>query len=240
MLSRFRQGVLASPHTLPLLVLFALNLLFWIRVLVTGHVLLPGEFLRGFAPFGSDPQAQWNILQWDALGQYYPWRHFAAQQLRSGGIPLWNPYQFAGTPFVANGQSAVFYPLNLPFWTFDVARAFGISAFLHTMLSGIATYFLAATLGRLSLSLLCLAASLVLLRLSLRWAMLPRFPIPLPGFPSLLLLRARCFIEASPAAQHRESTIACRLALFRARCVARCWRAMRKFSLLHHGAVAAR
>src|SRR4028118_2353358 len=114
MLLRFRQGVLASPHTVPLLVLLALNLLFWIRVLATGHVLLPGDFLRGFAPYGNDPQAPWNILQWDSLGQYYPWRFFAAQQLSQGLIPLWNPHQFSGTPFVANGQSAVFYPLGFP------------------------------------------------------------------------------------------------------------------------------
>src|SRR4028119_379120 len=103
MISRFRQGVSTSPHAVPLLVLFALNLSFWIRVLVTGHVLLPGEFLRGFAPFGSDPQAPWNILQWDALGQYYPWRHFAAQQLRSGEIPIRNTAQFGGTPFGGHG-----------------------------------------------------------------------------------------------------------------------------------------
>jgi hypothetical protein len=195
MLSRFRQGVLASPHTVPLLVLLALNLLFWIRVLATNQVLLPGDFLRGFAPFGSDSQAPWNILQWDALGQYYPWRSFAAQQLRSGLIPLWNPYQFAGTPFVANGQSAVFYPLNLPFWLFDVARAFGISAFLHTLLSGIATYFLAQQWGRSRAASLLAAVAWCFCGYLSAWAMLPTLSNTAAWLPLLILLLELVLLE---------------------------------------------
>ncbi|HEX8466116.1 MAG TPA: hypothetical protein VF627_16000, partial [Abditibacterium sp.] len=126
-----------------LALLLGLCLVFWSRVLFTGQVLLPGAMLGGFAPFGTDPRAPWTILQWDALAQYFPWRHFAAQSLRAGEIPLWNPFQFTGTPFVANAQSAVFYPLNWPFWVFDTAYAFGIATFLHSILASFATYFLA-------------------------------------------------------------------------------------------------
>ncbi len=136
------KALLSRPSA-PLFLLAALCLAFWSRVLLTDQVLLPGAMLRGFAPFGSDPNAPWTILQWDALAQYFPWRHFAAQSLRGGEIPLWNPFQFSGTPFLANAQSAVLYPLNLPFWIFDTARAFGISAFLHSILASFATYFLA-------------------------------------------------------------------------------------------------
>lgn len=131
-----------SRHALSVALLVALTLLYWSRVLFTSHVLLPGEMLLGFAPFGAEGSAPWNILQWDALAQYYPWRHFAAQQLQSGLIPLWNPHQFSGAPFIANGQSAVFYPLNFPFWVVDVARAFGVSAALHTLLASLSTYAL--------------------------------------------------------------------------------------------------
>jgi len=132
-----------SRHCVPLLILVILTLLYWAKVLFTGEVLLPGNMLAGFAPFGSHANAPWNILQWDALAQYYPWRLYAARMLHQGQIPLWNPYQFSGAPFVANLQSAVFYPLNLPFWIFDVRYAFGISAALHTLLAAFGTYFLA-------------------------------------------------------------------------------------------------
>jgi len=133
----------SSRHALPLLILLILTLLYWAKVLFTGEVLLPGNMLAGFAPFGSNANAPWNILQWDSLAQYYPWRLYAARMLHQGQIPLWNPYQFSGAPFVANLQSAVFYPLNLSFWIFDVRYAFGISAALHTLLAAFGTYFLA-------------------------------------------------------------------------------------------------
>ena len=119
-----------------------LALALWGRVLFTGQVLLPGAMLAGFLPFGGNTAAPWTILQWDALGQYFPWRHFAAQELRAGHIPLWNPFEFCGTPFVANAQSAVFYPLNWPFWVFDTATAFGVAAFFHSILAMFGTYFL--------------------------------------------------------------------------------------------------
>lgn len=142
-LQRPAAGLQSWPHRWPVLILVLFGLIYWAAVLFGGQVLLPGAMLRGFAPFGSDPNAPWTILQWDALGQYYPWRLLAARQLHSGLIPLWNPHQFAGTPFLANGQSAVFYPLNLPFWLMDVAYAFGISALLHALLAALGTYFLA-------------------------------------------------------------------------------------------------
>lgn len=73
---------------------------------------------------------------WDGMAEFYPWRLFAAETLKSGYLPLWNPHQFCGTPFVADSQSAVFYPLNLLFCLFPVARAFGISVLLHLFLTG--------------------------------------------------------------------------------------------------------
>lgn len=181
----------ASRHFAPVAFLVFLSLLYWGNVLFTGQVLLPGAMLRGFAPFGSDPQAPWNILQWDALAQYYPWRSFASEQLQNGLLPLWNPHQFSGAPFVANVQSAVFYPLNLPFWVFDVAWAFGFSACLHTVLASLGTYALlqrwncsrgAAVLGALAFGFCGYFAS---------WIMLPTLANTASWLPLCLLLLER-------------------------------------------------
>ena len=49
----------------------------------------------------------------DAFTYFYPYRDYAARAIREGSIPLWNPYLFLGAPFLANPQTAVFYPLNL-------------------------------------------------------------------------------------------------------------------------------
>ncbi|HEX8833733.1 MAG TPA: hypothetical protein VF719_06010, partial [Abditibacteriaceae bacterium] len=177
-----------SPHLGPLAILLAVCTLYWSRVLFTGEALLPGAFLRGFAPFGSDPQAPWNLLRWDALGQYYPWRLFAAQQLQSGLIPLWNPHQFAGAPFVANGQSAVFYPLNLPFWLMDVARAFGVSAWLHSLLACAGTYFLAQRWKMSRAASILSALAFGFCGYLTTWVMLPTLANTASWLPLLILL----------------------------------------------------
>jgi len=43
----------------------------------------------------------------------YPTYRFAAEQLRQGVIPLWNPHLYSGAPFAADIQSGLFYPINL-------------------------------------------------------------------------------------------------------------------------------
>ena len=72
--------------------------------------------------------------------QYLPWRQFARESLRGGFLPLWNPHQFCGTPFIANYQSAVFYPPNLLFWILPAAWAFGFAALGHLFLAGAFAY----------------------------------------------------------------------------------------------------
>lgn len=115
-----------------------------------GRVLLPTESLQRQAPYAStagEPHRSWNALQWDALAQYYPWRVFARRWLRRGVLPLWNPHEFCGMPFVANAQSAVFYPPNLLFWLMDPASAFGWLALLRFLTAGGFTFLLARSVG---------------------------------------------------------------------------------------------
>jgi hypothetical protein len=48
------------------------------------------------------------------LAQFlYPTFSFAAEWWRRGVAPLWNPYLFAGAPFVGDIQSGIFYPFYL-------------------------------------------------------------------------------------------------------------------------------
>lgn len=89
-----------------------------------------------------------KVLFWGTpLLQFWPWRTFAAQELRAGRLPLWNPYSGNGTPLLADHQSAVLYPLNLIFWVLPVERAMGLSLVLHAIVAGVTTYALARELG---------------------------------------------------------------------------------------------
>jgi hypothetical protein len=48
----------------------------------------------------------------------YPNYRFAAHYLGQGVIPLWNPHLYGGTPFAADIQSGLFYPVNLLLFLF--------------------------------------------------------------------------------------------------------------------------
>jgi len=88
--------------------------------LFSGKTPYPSDYQASFFP----PWAQYpelagpvkNNAQPDIVGQIYPWRHFAIEELKAGQIPFWNPYSFAGTPHLANYQSAVLFPLNILFF----------------------------------------------------------------------------------------------------------------------------
>jgi hypothetical protein len=58
-----------------------------------------------FAHFLTGKAFLWE----DFVYQWYPFRQFAASTLARGEIPLWNPYNFNGMPFLAEIQTEVFY-----------------------------------------------------------------------------------------------------------------------------------
>lgn len=130
--SRFRPYM---PFTL---LLFIPAVLLW-RSLLLGEVFLPADLLKDIAPWRqwNTVATPWNPLMWDGIAQLYPWRYFAASTLNSGYLPFWNPHQFCGTPFLANSQSAIFYPFNLLYAVIPTAYAFGVFDWLHLSLTGI-------------------------------------------------------------------------------------------------------
>ncbi len=55
-----------------------------------------------------------EVLYWGLPSlQFYPWREFGFSEVLAGRLPLWNPYNGAGAPLLANYQSALLYP---PHW----------------------------------------------------------------------------------------------------------------------------
>ena len=83
----------------------------------------------------------------DILLYFYPYRDYAAAALRSGDVPLWNPYIFLGVPFLANPQAAVLYPLHWPLSWLSVTSQVYWSAALHTWLLGLGGFVLLRTWG---------------------------------------------------------------------------------------------
>ena len=77
----------------------------------------------------------WQPFLGDIPAQFLPWKAFAREALADGRIPLWNPYTYGGCPFLANLQSAVFYPIDLLLYCFPIQYHFGSSLVLHMVLS---------------------------------------------------------------------------------------------------------
>lgn len=51
--------------------------------------------------------------QGDFYGQFYTFSVYQFERMTAGELPLWNPYNHAGFPFIADPQTAVFYPPRL-------------------------------------------------------------------------------------------------------------------------------
>ncbi|MEZ5065743.1 MAG: YfhO family protein [bacterium] len=123
-----------------------------------------------FAPalFGNDAAFTWNVDRWepwsadaspadlarptrlaDCARQFYVMRELASEAIHEGRLPLWNRWIYAGTPFLANFQPAVFYPPNLlllasPLDTADQMTAFMV---LHYLIATIGAYVLLRSFG---------------------------------------------------------------------------------------------
>jgi hypothetical protein len=73
----------------------------------------------------------------------YPFIQYIDQSLDSRVLPLWNPYQYAGTPFAANGEASFYYlPKLILCFLFDGTDLLGWYALLHAWLGWIAMFIL--------------------------------------------------------------------------------------------------
>jgi len=133
------------------LLLLALLVIFFGKAILLGRKLLPVDiaytdpvYLR-YAP--AEFTKPHNILLYDQAYQFYPWRVYVSQALRRGFLPFWNPYVYCGTPLMAEDQPAVFYPLNILSYVFHPPDAVLFTALARLLLAGLATYWLARTIG---------------------------------------------------------------------------------------------
>lgn len=102
------------------LVLIFIVIFFYGPFFIKGKIPLPADTLVGsYFP--------WLDYKWgyqvgvpvknpplsDAFSQFFVWKYFNIDFLKQGIIPLWNPYEFAGTPQLASFHTSPFFPANL-------------------------------------------------------------------------------------------------------------------------------
>ena len=134
---------------LVILAFVVVSLIFFFPVF-QGKIPFPGDLLvghynpynaysyLGIAPGGVPNKAQ----DFDTLRITFPWKEFAIKALAGGELPFWNPYNFAGTPFLANFQGGTFYLLNIFFLFLPIPFAWTIYVFAEPLGALFFTYLL--------------------------------------------------------------------------------------------------
>ncbi|MCK5862426.1 MAG: YfhO family protein, partial [Candidatus Hydrogenedentes bacterium] len=92
-------------------------------------------------PTGLEPAV--NDEYSPVINRYYPWYAFMNHAGRSGELPLWNPYESFGTPFLALWRTRALSPFSLPLYVLPLHTALGISVFLKLLVAGLCAYYAA-------------------------------------------------------------------------------------------------
>jgi len=80
-----------------------------------------------------------SFVKRDVIRFYYPVWRFAVERMKEGVLPLWNPHNSYGAPFLADIQTCVLYPLTLILYLPDYRWAFNFYILLHVALAGFFT-----------------------------------------------------------------------------------------------------
>lgn len=101
------------------------------RILIlAGLVLAPIFFWFPFT-FGD------RAFFYDTIFRHtFPAASFFRDSIRSGFFPFWNPYLYSGVPFMANMQSALFYPPSYSRVFLEFRHALTFEIIFHTFLAG--------------------------------------------------------------------------------------------------------
>jgi hypothetical protein len=83
----------------------------------------------------------------DAMHQDLPLRVLAAEAVRAGEVPFWNPWSFAGQPLLASMHVGVGFPLNWGFLVLPSAWALALATTGGVWLAGAGTVWLARAHG---------------------------------------------------------------------------------------------
>ncbi|MBL8898757.1 MAG: hypothetical protein JNM84_14055, partial [Planctomycetes bacterium] len=118
------------------------------------RVLIAADTMAMHAPWAADWGRAANPELSDHAHSWIPWSSFAADEVvHRGRAPLWNPYQFCGSPALGNPQFGHFDPFGVPLHALfaklsSSLNAFEWGAYLRLLLAGAGSYLLARRLGR--------------------------------------------------------------------------------------------
>lgn len=130
-------------------ILFMLSIVFFWQFFFKGLLPIPSDTIVGlYHPFRDLYAKDYprgipfkNFLISDPVRQIIPWKNLSIESLTKFELPLWNPYEMAGKPHLANFQSSPFYPLNLVLLIKPFNISWSIFIMLQPILAGLFMFF---------------------------------------------------------------------------------------------------
>lgn len=109
--------------------------------ILSQKLLFPTDILNYLQAFNfNSTKSVHNSLLADPIFQFEPWRIFAKTTILRGELPLWNPFNAGGAPFLANPQTAIFYPLNFIYYVLPATLALNLITYFKLSLYAYFTY----------------------------------------------------------------------------------------------------
>lgn len=142
-----------TPDFALIFLLLLLPLIVFSQQTLGGRTLLPTENLYQYEPYATyrdvvgAPDVPYNHLVSDLVLQNMQWKAFIRDSIDQREVPLWNPHQFSGIPFMAAGQQSTLYPLSLIYYVMPLTAAYGWFTVINLWLAGVFMYLLLRGLG---------------------------------------------------------------------------------------------
>lgn len=194
------------PDLAALAFIWAVALSLTWQTTIGDRALLPTDLYLRMQPWRAharefDAPAQVSNPILDAMQQFYPWRLYASRQVRQGVVPLWTPLMLSGHPFVANNQSAIFYPETWLHYVIRPIKALGWATLAFFIIAGSTMYAFLRTIGVRPVAAVVGGVSFMLCGFFVGWLMFPTarstgawLPLMLLGFERSVRSRRRAWL----------------------------------------------
>ena len=128
-------------------------LLFVVPVVVSAPAIKQGDLPMDMS--GLTTQSPWQEARSDGaivagdetstpfIDRYYPWYAFINDSGTNKEMPLWNPYESFGAPFLALWRTRALSPFSLPIYFLPLHTGIGMAVFLKLLIAGLAAYYAA-------------------------------------------------------------------------------------------------
>jgi hypothetical protein len=183
-----------AAHVLIVAALFLFPLIMFWQVTIGDRTLIPADNLYQYQPWKAYreqvgvPEIPHNSLLSDLVLQNFQWKTFIREAISAGEIPLWNPYIFAGVPFLAAGQHSALYPFSVIYYVMPLEKAYGWFTVSQLWLAGVMMFVFMRGLGVGRMGALAAGIAYQLAGCFLASVVFPMIIAAAAWFPFLLLM----------------------------------------------------